>query len=94
MSEEHVHCAYDGCGSLVRDRGKGINRIEYDLLGNPVRVRFSGGDVTEYVYDHIYNERMNSPKRRTLSALLELKSRCSKSLDLVFRSTSPSISLI
>ncbi|MBQ0103981.1 MAG: hypothetical protein KBS99_07410, partial [Prevotellaceae bacterium] len=41
---------YDACGSMTYDPNRGITKIDYDLLGNPVRVQFCNGNVTEYVY--------------------------------------------
>ncbi len=41
---------YNGSGSLVSDAGRGIARIYYDLLNNPVRIQFTNGSVTRYVY--------------------------------------------
>lgn len=41
---------YDGCGSMTHDLNRGIAKIDYDLLGNPKRVQFFNGNVTEYVY--------------------------------------------
>ena len=36
--------------SLVSDAGRGIARIDYDLLNNPVRIQFTNGSVTKYIY--------------------------------------------
>ena len=41
---------YDGCGAMTYDLNRGIVKIDYDLLGNPKRIQFSNGNVTEYVY--------------------------------------------
>ena len=41
---------YNGSGSLVSDAGRGIARIDYDRLNNPVRIQFTDGSVTRYVY--------------------------------------------
>ena len=41
---------YDGCGSLTSDANKGIAWIDYDLTGMPLRIQFTNGNVTEYVY--------------------------------------------
>ena len=41
---------YNGSGSLVSDAGRGIARIDYDLNNNPVRIQFTNGSVTRYVY--------------------------------------------
>lgn len=41
---------YDGCGSLIRDDGRGIALIEYDNMNNPRRIQFTNGNVTNYVY--------------------------------------------
>lgn len=42
--------AYDNCGALRRDYNKAVTQITYDLLGNPKKVKFYGGNTTEYVY--------------------------------------------
>ncbi len=41
---------YNGSGSLVSDAGRGIARVDYDRLNNPVRIQFTNGSVTRYVY--------------------------------------------
>ena len=41
---------YNASGSLVSDAGRGIARIDYDRLNNPVRIQFTNGNVTRYVY--------------------------------------------
>ena len=41
---------YNGSGSLVSDAGRKIARIDYDRLNNPVRIQFTNGNVTKYVY--------------------------------------------
>ena len=41
---------YNGSGSLVSDAGHGIARIDYDRLNNPVRIQFTDGSVTRYIY--------------------------------------------
>ena len=41
---------YDGSGSLVSDAGRGIARIDYDRQNNPVRIQFTDGSVTKYIY--------------------------------------------
>ena len=41
---------YNGAGSLVSDAGRGIARIDYDLNNNPVRIQFTNGSVTRYIY--------------------------------------------
>ena len=37
-------------GSLVSDAGRKIAKIEYDYNNNPVRIQFTNGNVTKYVY--------------------------------------------
>ena len=37
-------------GSLVSDAGRKIARINYDLNNSPVRIQFTNGNVTKYVY--------------------------------------------
>jgi hypothetical protein len=41
---------YNNVGDLKQDGNKGITYIDYDYLGHPVRVQFSDGSCTEYVY--------------------------------------------
>ena len=41
---------YDGDGRLTGDRNRGIAKIDYDAAGNPRRVQYMDGSVTEYVY--------------------------------------------
>ena len=41
---------YNASGSLVSDAGRGIARIDYDRLNNPVRIQFTNGSVTRYIY--------------------------------------------
>ena len=31
-------------------RPSGISRIDYDMMNNPVRIQFTDGNVTKYVY--------------------------------------------
>ena len=33
-----------------KDAGRGIAHIDYDRLNNPVRIQFTDGSVTRYVY--------------------------------------------
>lgn len=41
---------YNESGSLVSDAGRNIANIEYDNMNNPVRIQFTDGNVTKYVY--------------------------------------------
>ena len=41
---------YNDAGSLMSDAGRKIARIDYDCLNNPVRIQFTNGNVTKYVY--------------------------------------------
>ena len=41
---------YNAAGSLVSDAGRKIARIDYDYRNNPVRIQFTNGNVTKYVY--------------------------------------------
>ena len=41
---------YNDEGSLVSDAGRKIARIDYDYLNNPIRIQFTNGNVTKYVY--------------------------------------------
>ena len=42
--------AYNGAGALVSDEGRGMARVDYDLMGNPLRIQFTDGSVTRYIY--------------------------------------------
>ena len=42
--------SYDACGSISSDKNKGITSIQYDMNGQPIRIQFKNGNVTEYVY--------------------------------------------
>jgi len=37
-------------GALSYDANKGVSWIDYDKLGNPVRVQFTDHSITEHVY--------------------------------------------
>lgn len=41
---------YNDAGSLVSDAGRNIAKIEYDNLNNPIRIQFTDGNVTKYIY--------------------------------------------
>lgn len=41
---------YNESGSLVSDAGRKIAKIDYDNMNNPVRIQFTNGNVTKYVY--------------------------------------------
>lgn len=41
---------YNESGSLVSDAGRKIAKIDYDNMNNPIRVQFTNGNVTKYVY--------------------------------------------
>ena len=41
---------YNDAGSLVSDAGRKIAKIDYDLNNNPVRIQFTNGNVTKYIY--------------------------------------------
>ncbi len=41
---------YNGAGSLVSDAGRNIAKIDYDRLNNLIRIQFTNGNVTRYVY--------------------------------------------
>lgn len=41
---------YNNAGSLVSDAGRKIAKIEYDYNNNPVRIQFTNGNVTKYIY--------------------------------------------
>lgn len=41
---------YNDAGSLVSDAGRRIAKIDYDLNNNPVRIQFTNGNVTKYIY--------------------------------------------
>ncbi len=37
-------------GALAYDANKGVSWIDYDQLGNPIRVQFTYHSITEHVY--------------------------------------------
>ena len=41
---------YNDAGSLISDAGRKIAKIDYDYLNNPVRIQFTDGNVTKYIY--------------------------------------------
>ena len=41
---------YNGNGSLLTDKSRGIAFISYDLSGNPQKIYFTNGSITKYVY--------------------------------------------
>ena len=41
---------YDSNGSLIADRSRRIGHVIYDANGNPLRIQFTNGSVTKYVY--------------------------------------------
>ncbi len=41
---------YNGAGSLESDAGRRIARIDYDMINNPIRIQFTNGNVTKYIY--------------------------------------------
>ena len=49
-TERGTEYTYDGDGRLTGDRNRGIAKIGYDAAGNPRRVQYMDGSVTEYVY--------------------------------------------
>ena len=49
-TESGTEYTYDGDGRLTGDRNRGITKIGYDAAGNPRRVQYMDGSVTEYVY--------------------------------------------
>ena len=45
-----LHSTDNTAGDLTQDENKSLTKIQYDYLGHPVRVQFSDGSCTEYVY--------------------------------------------
>lgn len=45
-----LHSTDNTAGDLTQDGNKGLTKIQYDYLGYPVRIQFSDGSCTEYVY--------------------------------------------
>ena len=41
---------YDSNGALSFDANKGVSWIDYDRVGNPIRVQFTDHSITEHVY--------------------------------------------
>ena len=48
-NREMAFC-YNGWGALVMDESRGIRHILYDRSGNPMRISFTDGSITENVY--------------------------------------------
>ena len=49
-ADEEQEYSYDENGAMTKDLNKGITNIEYDLLGNPLKVMFSDRSFIDYVY--------------------------------------------
>ena len=49
-ADETEEYSYDANGALSKDLNRGIDMIEYDLLGNPKKISFSDDKSIEYVY--------------------------------------------
>ena len=50
---DNLYMTYNGnllAGSLTSDAGRRIARIDYDMMNNPIRIQFTNGNVTRYVY--------------------------------------------
>ena len=45
-----LHSTDNTAGDLTQDGNKGLTKIQYDYLGRPVRIQFTNGSCTEYVY--------------------------------------------
>jgi len=41
---------YDGNGSLLTDKSRGIAYVTYDAANNPLQIYFTNGNVTKYLY--------------------------------------------
>ena len=50
VSGQEYPLTYNDAGSLLSDAGRRIARIDYDRMNNPVRIQFTNGNVTKYVY--------------------------------------------
>ena len=50
VKQSSTEFAYNANGSLTRDGTRRIQKIEYDLNNNPVRIQFENGSETQYVY--------------------------------------------
>ena len=50
VSGQEYPLTYNASGSLTSDAGRGIAWIDYDLNNHPVRIQFTNGNVTKYVY--------------------------------------------
>jgi hypothetical protein len=49
-SKKEYPLTYNGAGSLASDAGRKIAKIDYDQNNNPVRIQFTNGNVTKYIY--------------------------------------------
>lgn len=36
--------------NLCQNAGRRIARIDYDMMNNPIRIQFTNGNVTKYIY--------------------------------------------
>ena len=63
---EETEYTYNGNGYLTSDRNKGIARIDYDMNNHPVRIQFTNGNVTEYVYS-VSGEKLRTIYRTAVS---------------------------
>ena len=50
VAKQEYPLTYNAAGSLVSDAGRKIAKIDYDYRNNPVRIQFTNGNVTKYVY--------------------------------------------
>lgn len=50
VQNQEYPLTYNTAGSLTSDAGRNIAKIDYDFLNNPVRIQFTDGNVTRYIY--------------------------------------------
>lgn len=50
VAKQEYPLTYNDAGSLVSDAGRKIAKIDYDYRNNPVRIQFTNGNVTKYIY--------------------------------------------
>lgn len=50
VAGQEYSLTYNGAGSLESDAGRRIARIDYDMMNNPIRIQFTNGNVTRYIY--------------------------------------------
>lgn len=80
---------YNSNGALTRDLNRGIDSIEYDLLGNVKRIDFSGNRSIQYVYS-ADGRRLRTIHSRTTAAQTQMKDSIDYVGNLILKDGHPS----